>query len=178
MIIADFFSAIIADIKSFFAQPLDFGGPLITGQIIIWALIIGFAAAGIISLYNRVFLGKFVSYLLKNKANSPENARSPQDASINNIFLKTALRSNSVFKKIVSTEDTAGDIMSMRYFITDSNAIRADRLYARNGASPASLLIAFVLLIILAAIAYTALPELLQMAENFAEMIKPEPNIA
>lgn len=176
--IKDFFAALFSDIIDFFSVPLNFGGQLVTGQIIIWAVITGFAAAALVSLYNRVFLGKFVAYLLKNKANSPECAKSPAEASISNIFLKNALRSKGAFRKIVRTEDNVGDVMNMRYFITEENAVRAERIYARNGASPVNLLIAFILLIVLAVIAYTVIPELIQMAENFAGMIKPEPNIA
>ena len=176
--IKDFFVAIFSDIKAFFSTPPNFGGQLATGQIIIWAIIIGFAIAALISLYNRVFLGKFVAYLLKNKANSPDRAKSPSDAAIVNIFLKNALKSKGAFTKIVRTEDNVGDVMNMRYFITDENAVRAERTYARNGASPVNLIIAFVLLIVIAVIAYTVIPELIQMAENFAGMIKPESNIA
>ncbi len=173
MIVLDFFKAIFSDIKTFFSSPLDFGGPLTTGRIIVWAIIAGFAIAAFVCLYNRVFLGRFVAYLIKNKANSSESAKSMKDAAMSNLFLKSALKSGGLFTKIVRTdEENKSDIENVRFYIPEENTLRADRLYAHNGASPVSLLISFVLLIILAAIVYIALPELLQMAENFVEMIK------
>lgn len=173
MISIDFFKAIFDDITSFFAKRLDFGTPLATGSMIIWALIAGFAIGAFICLYNRVFLGRFVAYLIKSKANCPENAKSITDAGVSNVFLRKALKSDSLFSKIIKTEDTdKGDIEKVSFFIPEENVLRAERLYSRNGASPVSVIISFVLLIILAAIAYIVLPELIVMAENFGNMIK------
>ncbi len=174
MIIADFFAALYTDIVAYFSKPIGFDTPLSSGQVIIWAIIAGFAVAGLIALYNRVFLGRFVSFLLKNGANDPSSARSAEQAGIKNIFLRCALSSNGVFRKLVITEDTDSKIsvLKRRYFIPEGSIMRAERLYTRNGASPFSLIISLILLIVMACIIYVALPELIQMTKNFAKMIK------
>ncbi|MBQ4136759.1 MAG: hypothetical protein IJD67_01495 [Clostridia bacterium] len=176
--IADFFSALFTDIVAFFDRPLGFGGPLLTGHIVIWAILIGFALAGLISLYNRVFIGKFVNFLLTNKAHTPDSARSLSDAGIKNVFIKASLSSRSTLSRVVKLADSDADTADRRYYIEEKDAFRADRLYAKGGASPATLIFALVLLIIAAVVIYLSLPELIQMAENFASMIKPKSNIA
>ncbi|MBO7148647.1 MAG: hypothetical protein J6V93_02210 [Clostridia bacterium] len=176
--IADFFSALFTDITAFFDKPLGFGGPLLTGHIVIWAIIIGFALAGIISLYTRSVIGTFVSYLLKNKAHTPETARALSDAGIKNPLTKASLSKNGTLSRLVKTQDVDLDAQNRRYYIEEKDAFRADRLYARGGANPVTLVFALVLLIIAAVIIYTALPELIQMAKNFTSMVKPESNIA
>lgn len=173
MIILDFFKAIFTDIMSFFSKPLDFGGPLTAGKLIIWAIIIGFVIAAFVCLYNRVFLGKFVSFLLKNKADSEENAKTLKDAGISNVFVKRALKSDSLYSKLVCTADTdKTDIINVKFYIPSEKRDRADRLYAHNGISTTILVISLFLLVLLAAIVYIALPELIQMAKNFSNMIK------
>ena len=176
--IADFFSALFTDIADFFDKPLGFGGPLMTGHIVIWAILIGFALAGIISLYNRIFVGRFVAFLLKNQAHTPDTAKSLSDAGIKNAFTRASLSSRGTLAKLVKTVDSGADAASRKYYIEEKDTFRADRLYAKGGASPATLVIAIILLIIAAVIIYTALPELIQMAENFVSMITPKSNIA
>ena len=63
-IIADFFSALWQDMTAYFSAPLGFGGPLVTGQIIIWAIVIGFAVCAAVSLFNKIFLGRLIFLLL------------------------------------------------------------------------------------------------------------------
>lgn len=173
MIILDFFKAIFTDIMSFFSKPLEFGGPLTAGKLIIWAIIIGFAVSGFICLYNKVFLGKFVSFLLKNKAETEESAKSLTDAGISNIFVKKALKSSSLYAKLVCTTNTEKkDIMNVKFYIPSEKKDRADRLYAHNGMSTTVLIISLFLLVLLAAVVYIALPELIQMTKNFSNMIK------
>ena len=173
MVIIDFFKAIFDDIKAFFSAELNFGGPIVSGSIIIWAIIAGFAIAAFVCLYNRLLIGRFVSYLIRGGADLPEKALPLSASGVSNFFIRRALSSNSLLSKLVITEDTdKADIMKRRYYIPEKNLQRAQKLYVKNGASPFSVIISFVLLIILAAIAYIALPELIQMAENFAAMIK------
>lgn len=181
MMIADFFGALFADIKSFFSASLGFGGPLVTGQIVVWALIIGFVVAAIACIYNRYVLGSFVSYLIKNSAHTPESAISPTNAFAKNFFLKSALRSGGLFGKLVTCSNEpaeAKDVLQKRYYIANENKARAERMYSRNGASIVGLLVALVLLIILAAVIYIVLPELISMTESFANAVMPDSNIA
>ncbi len=173
MIIIDFFKAIFTDIMGFFSKPLNFGGPLTAGKLIIWAIIIGFMIAAFVCLYNKVFLGKFVSFLLKNKADTEETAKTLKDAGISNAFVKRALKSETLYSKLVCTNETdKKDILNVRFFIPSEKRDRADRLYAHNGISTTILIISLFLLVLLAAIAYIALPELIQMTKNFSNMIK------
>lgn len=173
MVILDFFKAIFDDIKTFFSAELNFGGPIVSGSIIIWAIIAGFAIAAFVCLYNRVLIGRFVAYLIKSGADLPEKALSLSESGVSNLFLKLALSTSSLLSRLVITEDKeVADITKRRYYIPAKNLQRAEKLYVKNGASPFSVIFSFILLIILAAIAYIALPELIQMAENFARVIK------
>lgn len=173
MVIIDFFKAIFQDIGTFFSTDLNFGGPLTTGNIIVWAIILGFAVSAFVCLYNRVFLGRFVSYLIKSGATSEETALSLSQSKISNIFVRSALKSKGLFTKIVHSDQTdKNNILNCRFYIPSENIPRAQRLYSKNGASPFTIIISLILLIVIAAIVYVALPELIQMAENFGIMIK------
>ena len=164
-IIADFFSAMWQDITTYFSTPLDFGGPLVTGQLIIWAIAIGFAVCAAVSLFNKIFLGRLINFLIKGKAESPETALSPKGAVEFNFFIRRALKSNGVFSKIVRTEDKhVQDIAERRDYILPENSFRAQNLFSKNGASIASFIITLALLVAVAAVAYKVLPKLLEMA--------------
>lgn len=180
--IADFFTAIFTDIKSFFSTSLGFGGPLISGATVVWAIIIGFAAAAFVCLYNRIFIGKFVSRLLKAGADSPENALSPLDVGQKNVFLKSALRSNGLIKKIVIADadenEKKRDVLSTKYYIASENTERAAKLYSKNGSTIINIIFALILFLILAAIIYKVLPNLIGMTESFINSLVPESNIA
>ena len=164
-VIADFFSALWQDVTAYFSTPLDFGGPLVTGQIIIWAIVIGFAVCAAVSLFNKIFPGRLVSFLIKKGAESPETAVSPKGSVKLDFFTKRALKSSGVFSKIVRSDDKdEPDPEKRRYYILPSDSFRAKNLYSKNGASITSFIITLVLLIIVAAVAYKVLPKLLDMA--------------
>lgn len=170
--IIDFFGALFTDIFNFFKTAPGFGGPITSGQMIILAIALGFAACAVGSYLNGLFLGKFVSEILKAKAENPESAVALEA----NIFVKQALKSGGAFGKIVRIEN--GENSEAKYYIEPKNASRAENLYSKNGANPVSLIITLVFLLIVAATAYVVIPELLNMTSNFAESIKPESNIA
>ncbi len=164
-VITDFFSALWQDIAAYFSTPLDFGGPLVTGQIIIWAIVIGFAVCAAVSLFNKIFAGRLVNFLIKGRAESPETALSPEGHVKLDFFTKRALRSNGVFSKIVRTEDKdVAEPEKRRYYISPADTFRAQNLYSKNGASVLSFVITLILLVIIAAVAYKVLPELLEMS--------------
>ncbi len=164
-IIADFFSALWQDITAYFSAPLGFGGPLVTGQIIIWAIVIGFAVCAAVSLFNKIFLGRLINFLIKEKAESPETAASPDGKLKLDAFTRRALRTNGVFSKIVRTEDKdEKDPEKRKYYILPADSFRAQNLYSKNGASILSFIITLVLLIALAAAAYKIMPKLFEMA--------------
>ena len=163
-VIVDFFSALWQDIVTYFSAPLDFGGPLVTGQIIIWAIIIGFAVCAAVSLFNKIFAGRLINFLIKGRAESPETALSPEGSIKFNFFIERALRSKGVFTKIVRTADTdEPDFSKRRYYILPTDQFRAQNLYSKNGASIFAFVVTLILLVIFAAIAYKVLPELLEM---------------
>ena len=166
-VIVDFFSAACQDFVTYFNVPLGFGGPLVSGQIIIWAIIIGFAVCAAVSLFNKIFAGRLISFLIKGRAESPETALSP-DGSVNfNYFIESALKSKGVFAKIVRTEDTdEPELSKRRYYILPEDQFRAQNLYSKNGASIFTFVITLILLVVLAAIAYKVLPELLEMTRE------------
>ncbi len=164
-IIADFFSALWQDITAYFSAPLGFGGPLVTGQIIIWAFVIGFAVCAAVSLFNKIFLGRMVSFLIKEKAESPETAISPEGSLKLDFFTGRALRTNGVYSKIVRTEDKdEKDPSKRKYYILPADTFRAQNLYSKNGANIASFVLTLIILIALAAVAYKVMPKLFEMA--------------
>ena len=169
-VIKDFFSALWQDITAYFSTPLGFGGPLIKGQIVIWAIVIGFAICAAVSLFNKIFLGRLVNFLIKEKAESPETAVSPDGKVKFNFIRERALRSKGVFSKIVRTEDTdVPEFSKRRYYILPADYFRAQNLYSKNGANAMSFIITLILLIAFAAVAYKILPKLLEMAGEVGE---------
>ncbi len=172
-VITDFFYAVWLDTLTYFSKSLNFGTTLVPGQFIVWAIIISFAICAVVSLFNKIFIGRLVNFLIKGKAESPETALSPEGKVKFNIFIRQALKSKGVFTKIVRTEDTAvSEPEKRRYYILPADTFRAQNLYSRNGANIFTFVVTIVLLIILAAVAYKILPKLLDMAWELKNTFK------
>ena len=174
----EFFSALVRDIAAYFNAPLNFGGVLVTGKIIISAILIGFAVCALLSFFNKLFLGSFVQYIISSHADSPESAVSANEKIKPGFFVRTALSRNGVFAKIVkcaNPEETDPDKRS--FYILPADSERAQNLYIK-GANVRTLLITFIVLIILAALAYKVLPALIDMSRDFANSFKTDGNIA
>lgn len=178
MVIIRFFKALFDEIILFFSKPLGFGGRFSSGNLLVWALYISIIIVALISLYNKVFLGKFVKHLIKNKAVDNDSAISPISAGHKNIFLKYALKRSTVFRKIVVSDDENEDILAKRYYITDKNYSRAKNLYAQNGASPVFIIFIAIIMLVVVALLYNILPDLVNMTENFFSSFKTPDNIA
>lgn len=178
MVIIRFFGALIDEIVLFFSKPLGFGGRFSSGNLLVWALYISIIIVALVSLYNRVFLGKFVKHLLKNNAVDSNSAISPLDAGYKNIFLRYALGKSTVFRKIVVSNEEKDDILAKRYYISDKNYSRAKNLYAQNGANPLFIIFIAVVMLVVVALLYNILPDLVNMTENFLSSFKTHDNIA
>ena len=163
----DFFKALWETIVNYFNTPVDIGNsPLITGNILIWSILIGIAAATVFSFLNRITLGKFVSGLLENKADSPETAISADKIGGAGRSVLHSLKKNCVFGKIVKRVN--GNSNEVRYYILPEDASRAENLFGKNGTSIRSLIFTLISLIIIAALAYYALPRLTDMTRSVA----------
>ncbi len=179
MDIIRFFKAMFEEFILFFSKPLGFGGIFTTGNLIIWSLYLGIIAASIISIYNRIFLGRFVKVLYDRKAYDKETAIAPLETGYRNIYLKRALKKSITFKKIVVTDDTTNtDILQKKYYLSENNRERAKNLYAQNGAHPLFVIFIAILMIALIALLYKVLPDIIDMTENFFNSFKTTDNMA
>lgn len=130
-------------------------------QIIIWSFFIGILIGAVSLFYQKRVIGAFVRDLLANGAANPDNARSLEELGYGkNRFVRHALRSGSVLRKLIweaqdnYTTDQNGvtysartkrmDINTARFYIDESNRIRADLRYSAKGSDVLTLLIGVV----------------------------------
>lgn len=140
-------------------------------QIIIWSSFIGTVIGAFALYYQKRVIGAFVRDLLANGAATPGDARTLEELGYGkNRFVRHALRSGSVLRKMIweaednYTTDERGvrysartkrmDINTARFYIDESNRIRADLRYSAKGSDFLTLLIGVV---VFAVVAYALL---------------------
>ncbi len=136
-------------------------------QIIIWAFFIGILIGAASLYYQKRVIGSFVRALLDDGAADPDNARTLEELGFaKNRFVRHALRGGSVLRKMVweakdnfttdaqgcvySARTTKMDINTARFYIDESNRIRADLRYSAKGSDVLTLLIGVVVFAVLA----------------------------
>ena len=133
-----------------------------TVQIVIVSFFIGIMIGALALYYQKRVIGSFVRALLNDGAADPENARTLEELGFSkNRFVRHALRNGSVLRKMVweaqdnYTTDENGftfsartkqmDINTARFYIDESNRIRADLRYNGSGNDILTILIGVVI---------------------------------
>lgn len=152
-------------------------------QIVVWAMFIGIVIGACSLYYNKRVIGSFVRALLQNGAADPSNARTLDELGFgNNYFVKNALRGGSVLRKMVweaddnFTTDEKGNIFSARtkkmdintarFYIDESNRVKADLRYSTTGTDIITLLIGVVVFVVVAYALLLFIPYIIKLLGN------------
>ncbi len=183
-----------------FYKNFSFDNPVTTLPIIIWGIFAGFVIAGILSYYNKSYLGEVVRSLVKKGANSPENAASFEEAGIRFIFL----RGRAVFfdgaltkyVKVVNPEECElaqkaensfvrgvrrvfgierkkkYDAKKAKLYILEEKRIQAELRYTEKGTSLRAVIIGIVAAFIVAVVAIQCIPYILELIDSVITLYK------
>lgn len=177
---------------------LKFFNRITTLRGLIWGVWGGFILGLFATYYHKNYVGEVVRRLIKNDATSPEKASSIQDIGMKNTpFLRLALRDGSTLRKSVSIanadecgrkvegkdrgkimnflfpkkEKFAYDFSAAKLFIPEKVRITAEVKYEeKHRMSPVFLIVFAAVLTGLAIGVTVAVPDLLQMLDNFLAM--------
>lgn len=153
-------------------------------QIIIWSFFIGIMIGAVSLFYQKRVIGAFVRALLADGAANPGNARTLEELGYGkNRFVRHALRGGSVLRKMVweaednYTTDENGvrysartkkmDINTARFYIDDSNRVRADLRYSAQGSDVLVLLIGVVVFAVAAYALLLFIPYIVDLFKDY-----------
>ncbi len=183
-----------------FYENFTFDNPVTTLPIIIWGIFAGFVIAGILSYYNKTYLGAVVRSLVKKGANCPEKALKLSETGIR----ADAVRFNAVccdraltkYVKIANPEEceikaekesafVCGlrrffnierkkkyDAKTARFYILEEKRIQAELRYTEKGTSLISVAIGIVAAFVVAVVAIRCIPYILELVDSVITMYK------
>ncbi len=170
---AEFFEALKVSFNDTFGKSIELNGSsVMTLNIVLWSLFIGFLLGIGGTVYNKVILGKLVRALLDNKVTAEDKAMSLDELKVSDIFVKFALRRGSTFRRIVrmrgdtDEENNNIPVTEAKFYIPEENIYRAEKVYGNLGASFFTILISILALLIATLAALIVVPDLTQMAAN------------
>lgn len=163
--------------------------------LIIWGLYAGMLIGGILSVYNKRYLGGVVRALLEGECLSPDQAKTLGELGLSSKWgLGRALQDGKVLRKCVAvaneeecrlarpqkkwvsslrrffTGSAQGkhklDINQARLYVRNEKKYHAEVRYTKKGTSPIFILVGGILLLAIAILATIFIPELLTMIDN------------
>ena len=157
---------------------------------IIWPMLCGIIVAIFFAVYNKMVLGAFVRKLLYEGVTTKENAKRLDETGFDkNPFVKIALSTNSSLRRVVyAVSDTADEngaqqggvtpggkkrkakrvpVGELRFYVPEEEIDRAEILYSANGSNVVIALLSVIVFLILAALSFTVIPDLITMLNNF-----------
>lgn len=146
--------------------------PLVDLNFILIGLYVGIVLALIFSCYRKGYIGGAVRALLKAKAHSAEAAKTPEELGLaKKPLLLRALRRRR-FGGLVrcvdeSPEEKKKDFSHERYYIPEDHRYQAEDRYSRKGLGIGTVIFWAIFLIPVFMLLRFAIPELLQMLDNF-----------
>ncbi|MBQ8441505.1 MAG: hypothetical protein IJX19_12645 [Clostridia bacterium] len=168
-------------------------------QTIVYAIALGVILAAAMSVYTRSVLGGFVRTLIKEGADSPENAKKlSQLGFFRNAAIRRELAKGVTLRKVVrcceeeaflaeqesKTAETAGkgtgemtfrpNFLTARYYIPEDLRYRAEIRFEKKGSGWGLFLGASVIAILLAAVIGYFLPDIVQLMDNIIGMMTPK----
>lgn len=152
-------------------------------EMVIWCIYIGLMIAVIFMFYQRQVIGAFVRALLKADAADAASAKTLNDLGFSkNYPVRNALRKGGVLRKLVwesednyienengvliSARQKPMDVNTARFYINDDNRIRAELRYSAKGSDIFMLIITALVALMLAYLAVTFLPDLLNLIQT------------
>lgn len=171
---AEFFEALKVSFNDTFGKQIELeSGSIMTLNIVLWSLFIGFLIGIGGTVYNKVILGSLVRSMLDGGITSEDKAMTLGELGHTNIFVKFALRRGSTFRRIVRMRGDSDEANSRtaidgaRFYIPEENLPRAEKVYGKLGASIFSILVSILALLITTLAALIIVPDLTQMVANF-----------
>ena len=175
---AEFFEALKSSFNDTFGKPVELeSGSIMTLNIVLWSLFIGFLLGIGGTVYNKVILGRLVRALLDKEITDEDRAMSLDELNVSDVFVKFALRRGSTFRRIVRMRGDTGEndckipITEAKFYIPEENITRAKKVYGNLGASFFTILVSILALIIATLAALIIVPELTTMVANFVSGI-------
>ena len=132
---------------------------------LIWALFAGFLLAATAATVDRIYCNAFVKALVTKKADAPETALPLEELITSGKgYLKFALKPGKHLYKMVDVCIAEGE--APRYYLPEEKRVAAELRY-ENGPHPIrTLILCAILLVALAILMHTLLPDLLVMLDN------------
>lgn len=164
--------------------------------VIIWGLCAGMLVGGILSIYNKRYLGGVVRALLDTEGLSPERAKTLEELGLSSKWgRRRALQDGKVLRKCIAVANRDQclipakpgkkwsrtlrrfftgsaekkpklDIDRARLYVLEEKKYHAQVRYTKKGSSPAFILVGGILLLVIAILATIFIPELLEMTDN------------
>ncbi len=164
--------------------------------VIIWGLCAGMLVGGILSIYNKRYLGGVVRALLDTEGLSPERAKTLEELGLSSKWgRRRALQDRKVLRKCIAVANRDQclipakpgkkwsrtlrrfftgsaekkpklDIDRARLYVLEEKKYHAQVRYTKKGSSPAFILVGGILLLVIAILATIFIPELLEMTDN------------
>ncbi len=174
----------------------SFKNSTISLAVIIWGLYAGMLIGGILSVYNKRYLGGVVRALLEGECLSPEHAKTLEELGLSSKWgLGRALQDGKVLRKCVAVANAEEcripaksqkkwtsslrrfftgsaekkpqlDMNQARLYVPQEKKYHAQVRYAKKGSSPVFILVGGILLLAIAILATVFIPELLTMTDN------------
>lgn len=144
-----------------------------TLEIVVWSLFIGICAGIFGTLVVKKTVGGLVKQLIDGGADSPDNARTMAEVGCRSgLLLLHALRDGSTLRRLVNctgdpdARHRRAELAGLKWYIAGENRVKAQELYEARGGSVFVALIAVLAFFIAAAVSFTVIPDLVQMASN------------
>lgn len=146
-----------------------FNSSVMSFELVVWSIYIGFIIASVMSLYYKRYLGAFVRALIENEAFSPDSAMTLEELGFEkNSFIKSQLRGRGVFSALVYQKDDKVEIhgnsaipvyhdkidfTTASFFIPYELRIRAEMKFEKKGTHIMGVVVAIIAFFILALLA-------------------------
>ena len=141
---------------------LHFNGEVMKPDIVVWSFGIGIWLCNFYIYYNRVILGKFIRFLMKQCAFDEQSALTLEESGFaNNHMLVGALKKGSatLYGVVHVTEEKA-------YYIPEEKKKKADKMFASEGTSLVIAIAASIVILLASYAVALALPWVISVVEN------------
>ncbi len=151
-------------------------------NLIIWSMYIGILLSTFYSYYQKRIIGGFVTHLLKEGANTPDNAKTLKDLGyLRHAAIRRELSKPAPLRKVVWEADdehkegedgviycareTALDLNTGRFYIPEEKRIEAELRYETKGNDLFAVIMSVVVFFALAVLACAFLPTLMEVIQ-------------
>ena len=164
--------------------------------VIIWGLYAGMLIGGILSVYNKRYLGGVVRALLRDECLSPQHAKTLKELGLSSKWgLGRALQDGKVLRRCVAVANADAcrvpaaprkkwisslrrfftgspvgklklDMDEARLYVLEEKKYHAQVRYTKKGTSPIFIVVGGIVFLVIAILATMFIPELLTMTDN------------